>query len=799
MASVSVIIPTYNNLHLTIQCYESLLRQVVPDIPAEIIFVDNGSTDGTQGWIRDVASTRKGLKGLLLPKNTGFAGACNEGYKAAGGDIIVFLNNDTRVMDGFFRDIVRLSNKHPDMGLGGVISNYAGGAQQISTGYKNDAEMFALAKRPRKEYGDLSVHTGMVVGICLFAKRGVLNAIALDGLADGKLFDERFWPGMWEDNDICFRSYLKGFKNYVFWGLFVHHEGSQTFRKMESGCNGILERNRKVFEDKWRGILYKERKDHKVVAMLRVKNGERHIKRCLRSLEKWVDEIVVLDTGSTDRTVDYIRGFKKVVSFDGNTFAGKPLQEYNERQHLLEMARKREPTWIVRVDVDEIWEDDITKWLPRLLNPADPCTTHWRFPMKNFWRDEKKIRTDGIWGQMAPYGLFRNIPQHQLVDNHHPQGFHTQAVPEPPMLWVKTAPVNMLHYGYSCWEEIQRKAEWYRETDTEKRVEAIGTPNYDHLTDETNMQLEDYKPSPKLTVLMMIKDEWELAEKALEPLKYIVDRIRFVHTGDGKFDPDHRLAGHFYDVTKHKWDDNYSHPRNHGLSDIYDGWVLHLDPDESIRGDSLEKIRPLLSKQEADVYLVNIVNLVIDKPTGERRDSIQEAPRLFRAEAGLRYSNPVHETLDDSIRDKEGIRVRKADIFIEHYGFLIGKVSWLPGYEEGASDDRLGKKLQYYKKLNDDWARKSPLDPRPYYNLGMQALDEGDIENGIELLKRSESLNEMGLWQSSASLAGVYLGMAKEHIRKALSQLSKQNVSRRPMEKLLDVLNENAKDIVRVG
>ncbi len=76
-----------------------------------------------------------------------------------------------------------------------------------------------------------------------------------------------------------------------------------------------------------------------------VKNEERFLEQCLRSVQDVADEIVVVDTGSTDRTVEIAKSFGAVVVEREwrNDFGWA-------RNQALELATKR---WIFVVDADE--------------------------------------------------------------------------------------------------------------------------------------------------------------------------------------------------------------------------------------------------------------------------------------------------------------------------------------------------------------------------------------------------------------------------------------------------------------
>ncbi len=86
MATVSLIIPTYNRKEYVQRCLESVYRQ--NRLPDEIIVVDDGSTDGTAVALVDHNIT------LLEQKNSGAGAARNLGAKVATGDYVTFLDSD---------------------------------------------------------------------------------------------------------------------------------------------------------------------------------------------------------------------------------------------------------------------------------------------------------------------------------------------------------------------------------------------------------------------------------------------------------------------------------------------------------------------------------------------------------------------------------------------------------------------------------------------------------------------------------------------------------------------------------
>ncbi len=123
---ISFIVPLYNCLPLT-QAMLASLRATVPSaLEHEVVFVDDGSTDGTREWLKGLPAP---CRAVLNEKNLGFAGACNRGAAAARGEFLFFLNNDLILLPGWLEPMLAVFAAHADAGLvGNVQRNAATGA-----------------------------------------------------------------------------------------------------------------------------------------------------------------------------------------------------------------------------------------------------------------------------------------------------------------------------------------------------------------------------------------------------------------------------------------------------------------------------------------------------------------------------------------------------------------------------------------------------------------------------------------------------------------------------------------------
>jgi GT2 family glycosyltransferase len=110
---VSVIIPSYNGKRFLDTCLMALRGQTYPADLTEIILVDDASTDDSVPYVCE----RYGeVKVIALDHNRGLAVACNAGARAASGDLIVMLNNDTEAEPGWLAAIVAAARSSPRAG-----------------------------------------------------------------------------------------------------------------------------------------------------------------------------------------------------------------------------------------------------------------------------------------------------------------------------------------------------------------------------------------------------------------------------------------------------------------------------------------------------------------------------------------------------------------------------------------------------------------------------------------------------------------------------------------------------------
>jgi GT2 family glycosyltransferase len=113
---VSAIVPAYNSVRYLPEAIDSVLAQTYRDF--EIIVVDDGSTDGTQGVLARYGDRIR----VVRQSNQGSAAARNAGILAARGEFIAFLDADDLWLPQKLERQMRLFGERPEIGW--VYSDY---------------------------------------------------------------------------------------------------------------------------------------------------------------------------------------------------------------------------------------------------------------------------------------------------------------------------------------------------------------------------------------------------------------------------------------------------------------------------------------------------------------------------------------------------------------------------------------------------------------------------------------------------------------------------------------------------
>ena len=222
-----IIIPVWNQLKLTRECIDSIVRYT--RFPYRLIVIDNGSQRQTREYLEELTSNNEIPVNLIRNEtNLGYVKAVNQGLRASCGDYVCLLNNDTKVQEGWLEELINVAQSNPKIGILNPVS--------ASLPYK------------KKELREKWIEIGFATGFCMLIKREVIDKIGF--------FDEDYEVGFWEDTDYCQRAKRAGYICAVAKASYVYHHPHQTFNFFEQDkINRIFEKNRELFYSKWGKIL----------------------------------------------------------------------------------------------------------------------------------------------------------------------------------------------------------------------------------------------------------------------------------------------------------------------------------------------------------------------------------------------------------------------------------------------------------------------------------------------------------------------------------------------------------------
>lgn len=246
---VSIVIPVYNQFSYTYACLRTIAERS-GDVPYEVIVADDCSTDLTKSLDRIVS----GVRIIRNAENLRFLRNCNHAAAEAKGKYILFLNNDTQVLENWLQPLVELMEREETVGMTGSRLVYPDGRLQEAGGivWKDGSAWnyghFQNASGPEYNYVK---DADYISGASIMIRRALWER--LGG------FDERFAPAYYEDTDLAFQVRAAGFRVvYQPLSVVVHFEGISNGKSTSGGEKAYQEANAVKFREKWKETLEKE-------------------------------------------------------------------------------------------------------------------------------------------------------------------------------------------------------------------------------------------------------------------------------------------------------------------------------------------------------------------------------------------------------------------------------------------------------------------------------------------------------------------------------------------------------------
>lgn len=223
---VSIIIPHQAGTEILLDCLEALAADTShPN--TEVILVDNGSSDGS---VQQAQQRFPHIRVLRLETNQGYAGGCNAGIRAARGDYVLLLNDDTKVAPGCVGGLVAAAEADKSIGACQPkirslrdpsqfeYSGAAGGLMDIYAYPFSRGRLMGHVEEDRGQYDD-SIEIFWASGVCMLISHAALDRAGL--------FDETFFAYM-EEIDLCWRIHLQGLQIVYVPSAIVYHIGGYS-------------------------------------------------------------------------------------------------------------------------------------------------------------------------------------------------------------------------------------------------------------------------------------------------------------------------------------------------------------------------------------------------------------------------------------------------------------------------------------------------------------------------------------------------------------------------------------------
>ncbi|MBP3217329.1 MAG: glycosyltransferase [Lachnospiraceae bacterium] len=224
---ISIIIPSKDNPEILARCIQTIEQYTISS-PYELVIVDNGSTPENQKKIRAILEKHNeyGSASYLyqeMPFN--FSRMCNLGAQRANGELLLFLNDDIEIRKPGWLSYLSEKAKLPYVGAvgmkllypgsdiiqhAGVVNVRLGPIHKLQFCDNRDVLYFGYNKGVRNVIA--------VTGACLMVRANLFKEIGG--------FDEEKFAVAFNDIDLCYRIYEKGYYNVVRNNMYLYHHES---------------------------------------------------------------------------------------------------------------------------------------------------------------------------------------------------------------------------------------------------------------------------------------------------------------------------------------------------------------------------------------------------------------------------------------------------------------------------------------------------------------------------------------------------------------------------------------------
>lgn len=246
LPSVSIIIPNWNGADLLEAYIPSILKaQAQYPEETELIVVDDASTDASVALLKEKFPD---VKTIMHDSNQGFGKACGSGARAARHPVLILLNSDVKVYPDFIAPLVQPFEKYDVFAASPLILDQTGNPSDVTI-----CTPYFRRGKIRYKHPPLDCLLQDTISLphpwqTLFPLGGAF-AVRRDRFLALNGFDDLFEPFYYEDTDLGFRAWRRGWSCVVIpESKVIHmHAGviARSFKRFK--IKSISKRNRLLY------------------------------------------------------------------------------------------------------------------------------------------------------------------------------------------------------------------------------------------------------------------------------------------------------------------------------------------------------------------------------------------------------------------------------------------------------------------------------------------------------------------------------------------------------------------------
>ncbi|MFA7012885.1 MAG: glycosyltransferase [Desulfobacterales bacterium] len=749
----SIIILTHNRLDQTKKCVKSIHRHT-PE-PHEIFFVDNGSTDGTVKWLQRQITQNRNCHLIENNENAGTAKGRNQGMEACRGEFIALLNNDVAVAEGWLSAMLDCLNRGRDAGIVGPMTNKSSGIQKVTDeSYRSVDYLDQYAAKFKKRYRYRQIPCRNLARFCMLFKRTLMEKIGL--------LDECFGTGHFEDEDLCLKAALYDYRNYVAGDVFVHRltgkesRGDEKIIKKKWALSCQSETSKKLAILKATELAYdlysKGKLDQAIEALVDcikitpdAKQIYYELARFFIESKKFSEAWEVVGT-MPEEAKNALKGLE--YSGYAKEGVGRDDEAAGYAERMLAMNETYAPALNLRGVLAYKQNDPkmAESWFRKAIE-VEPGygEVYTNLGVLNWSMDQKEVALTHL---RKGFSLSPTIPDvsslyFSVVSSLGIYGDAEVDFREASKLYPNNKNIAILYIETLIQQEKFSSAMIEIEN-------ALASFGLDEGSLKTALAVRDkigllsIKEGTKqntLSLCMIVKNEEKHLPRCLKSVRNVVDEMIIVDTGSTDKTIDiARIFG--AKVFEFPWTGDFSAARNHSLDQATGDWILILDADEVVSALDFSELQSLLRKKSVTPAAYSIVtrnyvtNVSFMGWTPNNGQYPEEAGagwvastkvRLFPRRKDVFFSNPVHEILEDSLKNIK-LPIFPCNIVVHHYGKL--------------DVDRNTQKGENYYLLGKMKYESDPTNVQFINELAKQAQVLDKYEEAVELWLKLLSLIE---------------------------------------------------------